>query len=123
LDSNNQVVGLIHVVRDITERKKSEETLASYSAELTELNTASNTLMLITNLNDIYQEICNIIHTVFDLKMVWLGLIEDGSFQVKPVAYAGQEDGYLSSIRVTWDDSPTSVGPTGMSIKTRNPSR
>lgn len=121
LDSNNEVVGLIHVVRDISERKKSEEALASYSRELTELNTASNTLMLITNLGDIYQEICNIIYEVFDLKMVWLGLIEEGSFQVKPVAYAGQEDGYLSAIRVTWDDSATGMGPTGMSIKTKEP--
>ena len=47
---------------------------------------ASDTLLLITNLNDIYQEICNIIYTVFDLKMVWLGIIEEGSFQVNPVA-------------------------------------
>ncbi|MBI5101446.1 MAG: PAS domain-containing protein [Nitrospirae bacterium] len=122
-DSNNQVVGLIHVVRDITERKKSEEALASYSRELTELNTASNTLMLITNLGDIYQEVCNIIYSVFDLKMVWLGIVEEGNFQVKPVAYAGHEDGYLSLIRVTWDDSPTSLGPTGTAIKTRKPAK
>jgi len=43
------------------ERKRSEEALALYSHELTSLSMASDTLLLITNLNDIYQEICNTI--------------------------------------------------------------
>ncbi len=110
----NKVFGAI---QDITERRKSGEVLASYSRELTELNTASNTLMLITNIEDIYQEICNVIYEVFDLKMIWLGIVEEGSFEVNPVAFAGFEDDYLSKIRVTWDDSPTGMGPTGLAIK------
>jgi PAS domain S-box-containing protein len=100
-------------------RKHSEIKLAKYSNELTSLNMASNTLMIITNLRDIYQEICNIIYSVFDLKMAWLGLIEEGSFDIKAVAYAGSDDDYLSNSKVTWDDSPTGMGPTGMAIKTR----
>lgn len=119
LDSNNRIIGLVHVVRDISERKKSEEALALHSRELTELNTASNSLMLITNLGDIYHEICEIIYSVFDLKMVWLGIINDVNYTVEPVAHAGHEDGYLSAIRVTWDDSPTGMGPVGMAIKSR----
>jgi PAS domain S-box-containing protein len=103
------------------ERKKGEESLASYSRELTALNTASNTLMLITNLGDIYQEICNTIYAVFDLTMVWIGIIEEGGYEVRPVAHCGYEDDYLSAIRVTWDDSPTGMGPSGMAIKTKAP--
>src|SRR3990172_2879005 len=51
------------------ERKRTEASLARYSEELTALNTASNTLMVISNLTDIYAYICNIISDVFDLKM------------------------------------------------------
>ena len=114
------------IIRNISERKRteealkaSEETLSRYSKELTALNMASNTLMLITNLKDIYRAICDIIYSVFELKMIWLGIIEKGSYDVKPVAFAGEETGYLSKTRITWDDSPTGMGPTGMSIKTK----
>jgi PAS domain S-box-containing protein len=116
-NESGDISGILFSGEDITERKKSEETLERYSLELTALNEASDTLMLITNLDDIYQEICNIIYAVFDLKMIWLGIVEEGSFEVNPVAFAGFEDGYLSKIRVTWDDSPTGMGPTGMAIK------
>ncbi len=119
-DVSGEISGTLSSGEDVTERKRAKEVLERYSHELAVLNTASNTLMLITNLADIYQEVCNIIYTVFDLKMVWLGIIEEGSFEVKPVAYAGHEDGYLSSTRVTWDDSAIGMGPTGMAIKKHN---
>lgn len=122
-NESGEISGILFSGEDISERKKSEEALKIYSRELTSLNMASDTLMLITNLRDIYQEICDIIYTVFDLRMVWLGIIEEGSFQVKPVAYTGYEEGYLSSIKVTWDDSPTGMGPIGMAIKTRRPTK
>jgi PAS domain S-box-containing protein len=120
-DVSGMMSGALSSGEDITERKKSEEALKIYSHELTSLNMASDTLMLITNVGDIYQEICDIIYTVFYLKMVWLGIVEEGSFEVNPVAFAGFEDGYLSNIRVTWDDSPRGMGPTGMAIKTKRP--
>ena len=119
-NESGDISGILFSGEDITERKRAKEALERYSHELAELNTASNTLMLITNLADIYQEVCNIIYTVFDLKMVWLGIIEEGSFEVKPVAYAGHEDGYLLSPGVTWDDSAIGMGPTGMAIKKHN---
>jgi PAS domain S-box-containing protein len=100
------------------ERAHSAEALARYSGELTALNAASNTLMATGNLQQIYQKICDIVISVFDLKLCWLGLVEPGSRDVRPVAHAGQEDGYLSVVRVTWDDSPHGNGPTGTAIKT-----
>ena len=121
LDPGGNLIGLIHVVRDISERKRSEEALKAYSNELTALTRASNTLMMTTSFKDIYQEICDTIHNVFDVSMVWLGLIEAGSHDVRPVAHAGHEDGYLSTIRVTWDDAPSGMGPSGIAIKTKQP--
>ncbi|MHB8835637.1 MAG: PAS domain-containing sensor histidine kinase [Candidatus Methylomirabilia bacterium] len=119
LDSNNQVVGLIHVVRDISERKKSEEEIKRYDRDLAALNTASNTLMLITSLDGIYQEICNIVFSLFELELVWFGVVEEKDCGVRPVAHAGRDDGYLGAIQVRWDDSPLGMGPTGMAVKTK----
>ncbi|MDP2280034.1 MAG: GAF domain-containing protein, partial [Nitrospirota bacterium] len=38
---------------------------------------------------------------------------------VRTAAQCGFEEGYLSSIKITYDDSPTGMGPTGMAIKTK----
>lgn len=121
LGKDNEVVGLIHVARDISERKKTEAALERYGRELTMLNVASNNLMIIRSVSDIHQQICDIVYGVFDVRMVWLGIIVKGSHEVRNAAHAGHEDGYLSGILVTWDDSPTGLGPVGMAVKTKKP--
>jgi signal transduction histidine kinase len=50
--------------------------------------------------------------------MAWVGLVVEGSFDVRPAFAYGFEEGYLDSIRVTWDDSLSGRGPTGTAIRT-----
>lgn len=53
--------------------------------------------------------------------MAWIGLIEEGHKRVIPVASAGAHTDYLDHVAITWDESPTGCGPTGMALKTRQP--
>jgi len=71
--------------------------------------------------SDFYQQVCDSLKRVDYVRFVWVGLAEKGTFDIKPVASAGFEDGYLSSIKVAWDDSEYGKGPTGMAIKTGQP--
>ena len=114
-DDTGNPIKMFGTVQDITERKHAEEGLRQYSKELLALADASNVVLTTTTTYDV---ICDIAVRNFGLKMAWIGLIEEGSYDVKPVAHAGFEEGYLSSIKITWDDSPTGMGPTGMAIKT-----
>jgi GAF domain-containing protein len=70
----------------------------------------------------LFQRACEILREVKDCRFVWIGTIKESDYDVFPAAQAGFEEGYLKTIRVTWDDSPTGRGPTGMAIKTRQPS-
>jgi len=106
---------------DITERKLVEKELKKHSEEMMALVDASNVISAESVTGNVYDAICNIVVRDFGLKMAWLGFIEEGSYDVKPVAHAGFEEGYLSSITVRWDDSPEGMGPTGMAIKTERP--
>ena len=109
-----------------TEQKLLEDDLIRHNIELLSLADASN-VVLATTTENLYETICDIAVRNFGLKMVWLGLIDEGretrdegrSYEVKPAAHSGFEEGYLSCIKVTWDDSPTGMGPTGMAIKTK----
>jgi len=50
--------------------------------------------------------------------MAWVGLVEEGSVEVRVAAAHGIDRGYLDPIRVTWDDSPTGQGAAGTAIRT-----
>ena len=50
--------------------------------------------------------------------MVWVGLVDDDAARpVRPVAYAGFEQGYLETLQLTWADTERGHGPTGTAIR------
>ncbi len=104
----------------IIERKEVEEELGRYTKELMELAESSNVIGAIAPTEGIYEAICNIAVRNFDIKMAWIGLLEDGSYEIKPIAQSGFEEGYLSGIKITWDDSPAGMGQA-MAVNTLVP--
>jgi signal transduction histidine kinase len=120
-DGKGRQIGLVHIVRDITDRKRAQLALETHSRELTELTSASNRLLSLTRSADIYQEVCAVLHRVFGLKLAWIGTREEGSEEVRPAAHAGDGRGYLDDLRVTWDHTPQGNGPGGRAIRTGLP--
>ncbi len=109
----------------IIERKHAEETLKKQNRDMHSLADASNVILqqMVGNITNeqLHETICDIAVKYFDLRMVWLGLIEQNSFDIKPVSSAGYVEGYLSDVKITYDDSPTGMGPSGMAVKTLHP--
>ncbi|MBI5408571.1 MAG: GAF domain-containing protein [Nitrospirae bacterium] len=103
------------------ERKRTEEELVKYGREFFALADSSNVISAVPLTENLYEALCNIAIRNFDLKMVWLGIIGEGNYNIIPAAQSGFEEGYLSNIKITWDDSPAGKGPTGMAVKTKAP--
>ena len=112
---------VLRLIRDITERKWAEEALHQRADDLSALYEASQTFLRHLDTETIIESICRLAVDSFGLKMAWVGLVVEGSFEVRPASACGFEEGYLDSVRVTWDDSPTGRGPTGMAIRTGQP--
>lgn len=110
-DKAGRVIGGIEVVRDITERKQAEERKRIAYEFARRVNVHPD-------LSYRLHEICS---TVVQLgyRMVWIGLLDEATKEVVPMAQAGFEDGYLSSIRVTYDDSPLGQGPAGRAVRSK----
>jgi PAS domain S-box-containing protein len=69
------------------------------------------------------EDICRILVEEGGYRMAWAGYAQqDESKSVRPVAWAGIEDGYLETVRITWGEDECGRGPTGRAIRTGQPS-
>ena len=107
------------IIRDITKQKKAESELRRVNRSLEALSAINQTLIRAENETIFLEEVCRIICEVGGYIMTWIGYPQDDEEKrVKPIIWKGKEDGYLSLIKITYDDSPYSKGPVGTSIKT-----
>ena len=63
------------------------------------------------------KEACRILVEHGEFRMAWVGFADEASGRVVPAAWAGHEDGYLSSVTIRFDDTPLGRGPTGTAIR------
>lgn len=122
-DSLGKPSAIIEVNKDITARKKKELELQHVNRMLNALGKSSQAMMHTDNEQKYLDEVCRILVEDCGHSMVWIGYAqEDENKSVTPVAYAGFEEGYLETLRITWDDTERGRGPTGTAIRTGKPS-
>lgn len=101
--------------------KDAFQEIRTRSANILALNNASNAIVGFSEELPLYKAICSNAKDLIGFKMVWLGLLQEGSYVVRPIAHAGFEDDYLSGISITWDNTPSGLGPAGTAIRTNSP--
>lgn len=110
------------IVKDITEKKKSEEELSRANRALKALSRCVEAVARAALESALLTDICRIIVEDGGYSMAWIGYVRhDKDKNVKPMASAGHDDGYLDMVNVTWSDSMRGKGPTGTAIRTRKP--
>lgn len=106
-------------VHDITERVRSEEAQRRLNRELRAISDCNQALLRAEDENTLLRDVCQIICKEAGYRMAWVGFAEqDEAKSVRPVAWAGIEEGYLTAARITWADDERGRGPTGKAIRT-----
>ena len=106
------------LARDITERKRTEEALCRLNRELRAISNCNQTLLRATDEQSLLKEICRIVCEEAGYRLAWVGYAEhDDAKTVRPVAWAGVEDGYLATVNVSWADTERGQGPGGTAIR------
>lgn len=100
------------------ERKLGEEGLRRLNRELRALSNCNQVLVRAEDEQTLLNEICRIICDEAGYRMAWVGYAEnDAAKSVRPVAWAGNEDGYLENADITWADTDRGRGPIGHAIR------
>ena len=109
------------VLFDISERKRAEERIDDLNILLKTITEINEDLLRVKSEPQLFQHTCDRLSRIPYIRCAWIGLVRPDSFEVTPVAWAGVEEGYLSTIKVRWDDSDLGRGPTGDAIRTGRP--
>lgn len=110
------------VIRDITDRKRSEEQLRQVNRSLRTLSECNQALVRVTDEATLLHDICRIVVEFGGYCSAWIAFAEqDEAKSVRPVAQVGYEAGFLQSLQISWADTELGRGPTGTAIRTGQP--
>ncbi len=115
-DQPNTVFVIGH---DITERKKTEAALLRANRELQAIKNCSEEIVRARDEKTLCNTICRIMCETAGYRMAWVGTVEqDEAKSVRPLAWHGQDAGYLANADITWGDGERGRGATGVAART-----
>ena len=117
-DENGYITGYRGADKDITERKISERKIKNLNQLYSILNIANHTFQHIHNSQILFNEACSIAVEKGDFRMAWIGLLDENTKKITPVASAGYTNGYLENINIDLNEELLSAGPCGLAVKT-----
>jgi diguanylate cyclase (GGDEF)-like protein/PAS domain S-box-containing protein len=108
------------IIRDISERKQDERKIIRLSNLYAALSQINQAIVRGKQRDGLFEEICRVSVEFGRLQFAWVGLVDEDTGMVNPVAHYGRDGGYIDEIRVTTDpDQATGRGPIGVAIRQR----
>ncbi len=113
---------VVMVLRDLTAESSAQAMLERLIRTLRAHSHTDSAALRASDESEYLTEVCRIIVDDCRYPMAWVGLAQhDEGRTVRPVAYAGFDEGYLDQLRVSWGDNEHGRGPTGTAIRTGEP--
>ncbi|MFB2896012.1 ATP-binding protein [Aerosakkonemataceae cyanobacterium BLCC-F50] len=104
------------------QRQNLEQDFQVVNRALRVLSACTQAVIRATDEVSLLQRLCQLITEEAAYRMAWVGYVcHDEAKSVQPIAWAGYEADYLKSINVTWADTERGQGPTGRTIRSRQP--
>ena len=110
--------GIFVFLRDITAGKKAEQKIIKANRLYFFISQINQMIVRTTDAATLFKEVCRIAVELGEFKMAWIGMIDEQDQKVIPVMYAGEERGYLSSVKtITMADIAEGRGPVGSALR------
>ncbi len=118
-DLTSSLQGVYTIFEDITARRKAERERARLHRAFRVLSDANLALFHAEAEPTFLEEVCRLSVETGGYLMAWVGIpVDDAEKSVQPVARSGYEQGYLDSVRISWDGTSLfGHGPTGTAIR------
>jgi len=101
---------------EIIERKAVEERIIHLNRLYTVLSETNQAIIRTKDRETLFKEFCRIAVKDGHFKLAWVGLVDKESGVLKIMAAEGAT-GYLEDIKITVNEEPTGLGPTGIAVR------
>lgn len=117
-DEYGRALRSLGTVQDITEQYLTSQALTQSNRALKALSSCNSVLVHATSEDEILNNMCNVIIDEGGYRFAWIGMVEDDAAEnLRPVAHAGIECGYLEHIIINSTDNEHGRGPGGDAIR------
>jgi CheY-like chemotaxis protein len=116
-----QFAELNHTIRRAVERKHANDAILHLNRLYSVISRTNRAVIHIRNRQELLDEACRIAVEEGKFLMAWIGMVDQKTRQVRPVAACGYDDGYLSQLSITVDNVPQGMGLTGLAIREGHP--
>ncbi|NUN98900.1 MAG: PAS domain S-box protein, partial [Candidatus Omnitrophica bacterium] len=110
------------IIRDITERKKAEESLRRVNRALRVLSECNQAMIMATEEVRLVHKICETIQREGRFPLVWIGFVdEQDNGRIKPAVWRGPEAECCGSVQDCWCWADAESGPAARMLATESP--
>ncbi len=121
-DETGAALRMIGTVQDVTQLRNAEHEMQRLNRALRTLSRCNTTLVHAHDEQVLMDDICRILIDSGGYRFAWVGYAEsDEGKTVRPVAFAGYEQGYIETVNVSWSDDERGSNPAGYAIRNRAP--
>ena len=97
-DENKNVVGILGIRWEITEQKFQKFRLEKLNRLYRFISGINQTIIKAQDNKELFDEVCRISVETGGFSFAWIGLLDDETNRMKPLAHYGNENGYLKFI-------------------------
>ncbi|MBT9591412.1 MAG: PAS domain S-box protein [Thiobacillus sp.] len=107
---------LFGTVQDISEQVRTDDRIAALNRLYRVLSGINEAIVRLRDPQILFNASCRIAVEVGGFRMAWLGMVDAGTNDVRPVAHAGVVDHYLDNLCITLGEDAHARGPTGAAL-------
>lgn len=111
-DASGRAAHLVGSVHDVTPEWRHERELERLNRLYSALSQVNQAIVMIAEREPLFERICQVLVEQGGFRMAWIGWHDPETRLIEPVASWGDEQAYLSNIRVRADGPPSGIGPT-----------
>jgi PAS domain S-box-containing protein len=118
-EASGRILKWFGTCTDIHDMKMAELEITRMNRALKMLSESNEALIRAEHEQELLDQICRIAVEHGGYRMAWVGYAQnDESRSIRPLAHAGVNEGFLSEVRVSWNENePQGRGPAGQVIR------
>lgn len=115
------VYGVLLSLVDVTRRVEDQSKIATLSRLYSVLSEANKAIARIKRRDELLEAVCRIMVETGGFRLAWIGVPDQAEKEIVPIARAGDNKGYLGTIRISLTDPAHAKSPAVTALRTGRP--